>query len=550
MTFWMFHFFYKWPGIFGSGVFGFPSVADHGATYPVAYDYDDFGRMTALHTWRELVSSYTSNPLNQYTQRTVPGYASVRGVSYPGTLVTVNDNPATQVPPFFHGGVDVDNTQSPVLQPLTITAALPEESGGSIPAADLFTTETGSLFVPHDPELFTYDDDGNLLTDGRFTYTWDAENRLIRVETLPFDIQEVDITPVRVDYAYDHQGRMILKQISDPSVPSLMSFKLYTWDDWNIIRENTSMTNETVITHNTWGLDLSGSLQDAGGAGGLLAVIKDSYAYIPTYDANGNIMAYADDSGTIIAQYEYDPFGNKIIQINELVESFTHNFSTKHFCTITGIIHYQLRPNSTPLGRWMSRDPIVKFHGTHLYNFLNNNGINDVDLLGLISLRLRPPATPEKCNWLAVHMAIGAVGAGPTSYNLWIRWLEGLGGEKELAMGDFDPFGTCRLSAKAEVAKLLKNNLYKDLACGGTKKLDKNSISPKACISPNFMITRYQLSADYEGNVKKDCLFGCARITTDGTINYTAKDRVDFNFGDTFVLPPFVVDDELIRTYP
>lgn len=32
-------------------------------------------------------------------------------------------------------------------------------------------------------ESFTYDEDGNLTQDDTFTYMWDAENRLIRVET-------------------------------------------------------------------------------------------------------------------------------------------------------------------------------------------------------------------------------------------------------------------------------------------------------------------------------------------------------------------------------
>ena len=31
-------------------------------------------------------------------------------------------------------------------------------------------------------ETFTYDADGNLTNDGTFSYTWDAENRLITVE--------------------------------------------------------------------------------------------------------------------------------------------------------------------------------------------------------------------------------------------------------------------------------------------------------------------------------------------------------------------------------
>ena len=38
--------------------------------------------------------------------------------------------------------------------------------------------------VPKTPEQFTYDNDGNVLSDGRFNYTWDGENRLVKVESI------------------------------------------------------------------------------------------------------------------------------------------------------------------------------------------------------------------------------------------------------------------------------------------------------------------------------------------------------------------------------
>jgi len=45
-------------------------------------------------------------------------------------------------------------------------------------------TRSCKVFLPQTPESFTYDDDGNLTQDGRWTYTWDAENRLVKVEIL------------------------------------------------------------------------------------------------------------------------------------------------------------------------------------------------------------------------------------------------------------------------------------------------------------------------------------------------------------------------------
>ena len=43
-------------------------------------------------------------------------------------------------------------------------------------------TDSGEVFVPASAESYTHDSDGNLTADGRWTYTWDGENRLIGIK--------------------------------------------------------------------------------------------------------------------------------------------------------------------------------------------------------------------------------------------------------------------------------------------------------------------------------------------------------------------------------
>jgi uncharacterized protein RhaS with RHS repeats len=71
---------------------------------------------------------------------------------------------------------------------MTKTAANPVSLGirnGAVLRVDarnhVANLKTGHVIVPKAPETFTYDADGNLLSDSRWTYTWDAENRLLRV---------------------------------------------------------------------------------------------------------------------------------------------------------------------------------------------------------------------------------------------------------------------------------------------------------------------------------------------------------------------------------
>ena len=47
--------------------------------------------------------------------------------------------------------------------------------------------------MPQTPENFTYDADGNLSTDGRWSYTWDGENRLVSMTSLSDRAHRVEV---------------------------------------------------------------------------------------------------------------------------------------------------------------------------------------------------------------------------------------------------------------------------------------------------------------------------------------------------------------------
>ena len=142
--------------------------------------------------------------------RTVPGYAGVRGSATNNATVTVNGNSAWRLGKYFYGGDEADNAASAVMKELDVTAVV-NPPGTNTP--DIVQSVTGRVFVAQSPEAFTYDDDGNLLSDGRFNYTWDGENRLAFIETSEA-AASVGAPRVRVEYSYDHRSRRIGKVIS------------------------------------------------------------------------------------------------------------------------------------------------------------------------------------------------------------------------------------------------------------------------------------------------------------------------------------------------
>ena len=251
-------------------------------------------------------------------------------------------------------------------------AVLPAAAPGG---EDEISAVTGRVFVAKTPEVFTYDADGNMTSDGRFAYFWNDENRMVSASN----------AEVVVTYAYDHKGRMIRKDVMRTG--SATVHIEYTWDGWNIIREAVATNSlftipSSLFTYNLWGLDLDGTMQGAGGVGGLLAVVRDGDTYIPTYDANGNVSEYISASdGTIASHYDYSPFGETLVASGPQAASFTHRFSTKPWCPVTGFCEYQMRKYNPNLGRWMSRDPIEERGGLALNAFLPNP-ICDYDYLG------------------------------------------------------------------------------------------------------------------------------------------------------------------------
>ncbi len=96
----------------------------------------------------------------------------------------------------------------------------------------------------------------------------------------------------------------------------------------------------------------------AGGVGGLVAVSIDGDYYFPGYDNNGNVVGYWDESGSLVAEYAYDAFGNTIYEDGDLTDFFPHRFSTKYYDAETDLYYYGYRYYSPSLGRWTSRDPI------------------------------------------------------------------------------------------------------------------------------------------------------------------------------------------------
>ncbi|RIK66448.1 MAG: hypothetical protein DCC65_09915 [Planctomycetota bacterium] len=255
-------------------------------------------------------------------------------------------------------------------------------------------------------QSFTYDGDANMTGDGQWTYVWDWENRLREARAA---------SPVegsrKLVFRYDHMNRRIRKQVStyDAAAGAWRttpeSDTRFIYDGWNVVLKLDALDDNAVIRKYTWGLDLSGTRQGAGGIGGLLGIHDESSSddFLVFSDANGNVGQFVDwpasigqSSPVIAGKYEYDAYGNALISSGTYAATNPFRFSTK-YCdaeldaasTTDDVYYYGYRYYRPEIGRWVSRDPMEQATQHNLLEFLRDSPINSVDPFGLYAFKCR-----------------------------------------------------------------------------------------------------------------------------------------------------------------
>lgn len=357
------------------------------------YAFDDIGSRSSTKAGgdanglNQRSATYSANNLNQYTSRTVPAQVNVSGIAHPASTVTVNSQSTSRNGEYYWGEATANNASAADFLSITSLSVFGTTNNSS----------TGYVFVPKTSEAFSYDADGNLTNDGRWVYTWDAENRLIQVES---QTTAPSASKRKITYNYDYQSRLVArKSYTNNGSYQIKSDTKYLNDGWRCLAE-VNATNNNVIRGYVWGRDLSGSLEGAGGIGGLLMLTDaaTSTSHFYAYDGNGNVSALAKTSDSSkTAHYEYGPFGEVTRASGTIAKSNPVRFSTKAQDEESDLLYYGYRFYNASTGRWPSRDPLFELgftmlsftHGRqtfspdlNLYEFAHNDPLGHYDILG------------------------------------------------------------------------------------------------------------------------------------------------------------------------
>ncbi|WOO43393.1 RHS repeat-associated core domain-containing protein [Rubellicoccus peritrichatus] len=365
--------------------------------YEFTYGFDDIGnrksagrddnpaRKQSYYAGANATGTNGANGLNQYGSRSVPRVLGVVGKANANASISVNGQTALRAADYYQALLDYSGATSPDdarYENIQLVGTYAGQGAGGVDAIAEVSTDA---YLPPNAENFTHDADGNLTTDSKWTYTWNGDNRLIAMETIA-TAYNAGVPRVKLEFAYDSQGRRFSKKVYDwdagTSAFVLSETVAFLYDGWNLLTELDG--TGALIRSYTWGTDLSGTMQGAGGVGGLLAMSMESITTYPSYDGNGNVMALVDSvSGSVSAEYEYGPFGESIRSTGVLAEANPFTFSTKYQDSESRLIYYGYRYYDAELGRWLNRDPIEEAGGLNLYGMLSNDALNKSDYLGM-----------------------------------------------------------------------------------------------------------------------------------------------------------------------
>lgn len=252
-----------------------------------------------------------------------------------------------------------------------------------------------------------YDDNGNLVTDGTWTYTYDPENRMTRA------CDSVDHTPSACDgatkdatYVFDPLDRRIAKTVNSVTTT-------YLWAGQNIIAEYDGSTLLRRYIHGAGVDEPVTQIEYSPGS-----AIKYFHQ-----DHLGTVVALSDSSGDLDDTYSYSPHGEVGA---EGVQGSIWRYTGRQLDAETGLYYYRARMYSSQLGRFMQTDPARDTDSLNLMQYALWDPIQNKDPTGLYMCE----GSESQCNTFAV--GLGVVQKASISGNLPAKARETLG-----AVGQF-----------------------------------------------------------------------------------------------------------------
>jgi RHS repeat-associated protein len=306
-----------------------------------AYAYDGAGNRTTEQI-DDAVSGATHDALNRLVSQTAAGALRLEGMTSEPATVTVGGKPLTV------SGTNTFAGSIPVVNGTTAFALTARDLSGNTATQHYEVDTTGS------GRTFTYDETGNLTSDGTRTFEWNAQNQVV----------SITVGVERREFTYDGRHRRVTER-------TRVSGTLV--EDVQLVMCGPDICQER---H-------SGNRR------------RDVYEYgerfegvnlFYTKDHLGSLTELLDSIGTVRARNRYDPFGRQQ-SVGDVAPRF--GFSGHVYIATDGLNLTYFRGYDPALGRWISSDPLGWRAGPNFYAYVEGRPTTLIDPFGLQSVQCK-----------------------------------------------------------------------------------------------------------------------------------------------------------------
>jgi RHS repeat-associated protein len=313
-----------------------------------AYLYDAVGNRTSEQIDGNVTGS-TYNNLNQLTGQGAGGKMVFSGNT--GTVpseVTVGGNSATtSYSTNFAGTANVTSGTN------NVPIVAHDVNGNT-------STNTYRVVIPPVSAAYTYDFNGNLLTDGTRSYGWDAKNELVSIV-----YNSGSNAGNHTEFTYNGAGERV--KIVERTGTSAGSGTITSTKQYSCSEEfdGTGTVTKRYFSQ---------------GEQRIVSGVTTNYFY--TRDHLGSVREMiSSDGATIDARYSYDPYGRATLVSGSISCDFQYAGMYTH--ATSGLNLTPARAYNPNIGRWISRDPSGEGSGLNLYAYCAGNPVCNTDSSGL-----------------------------------------------------------------------------------------------------------------------------------------------------------------------